>query len=1384
MNTCSSKHTAIEVFTRLYPGAEPKEEILEYFFQRLREGLFEERSVEVHMEWEALFEGFLEAYAAADKQEREEGETFLARYPLRFLTPKEIKKLESPKEYLTFHRAFERERVYLLLKLDRDLHGFSTVEHILGVHHLAMKLGRDVVRAGIPVDLGLLSGAAAGHDLGKYGVKPQELHRIAYYHYYYSDLWFARRGMEQIRNIAVNHSTWDLEPESLSMESLLLIYSDFRVKNDASGQMRFYDLKESFQVILDKLDNVDAAKELRYRKVYNKLADFEKYLLHHGIEVAPEGESGEAPPDKDPALRFGQELTAMLHLEGVRQSTQMMYLLRSEDSIGLLFEEVISGKEPQDILRLLDTLSDYSMYLRPSQKREILRYLQSLTFHSREDVRRKTAALKGQIIGEYDIVYRKELPPSAEEETMEKEMLLLFEDLLYEIYRPYPMMSEEKVLWLTHGAYRSVVRSMERQEGNVALFLEPLLRAIMRPGDRHRRHLSYRLIDGLWRRGWIPTDRAKPLVSRLLEENPQPEDFHRTLYFNIDSDLFDDSYREEGAAQWELLYGGEGGYDAPRMYLDNLKTETPEDIKALSLLYLCNTSRQRQDPLHLSIHMLNLIRVSASRQVRRYTFQLVPRMIAQLSKAQLNDVSVELLGSLANEDPQSQEFLCDLYGQLLARLSPAEREEILFETEIMIKTSPAPMRNALVKAVSYGLRSSLLQSQRIPGYLRVIFGALVHSGGRTEQLALISLADQIFRSEEIRLEDKAWVLTQCVKKVRLLSKSIRSGRITQLSYGYYIASVYGFLSEYELEKGELLIPTPSRIALYSGCFDPMNLGQRRIVQRMCDEGYEVYVLLSEFASNRRLYPYANRRIIASINIAPIPGAYLMPHGYSFLPSREEDRQQILRDFSPAKVTLLGEEDVKEGPIREIDVGRLREEEDTQWMKIRPSMIRYALREGLDTIEMIDPMAARYITRNHLYLNSQHEKVSEPFAYVIERNDEFLQVRAREDDRQMASAQVELGPECLRLSSISELSPDPLHPMFSFLLSEAVFLATREGKAFLEVHTQEPKQKSFLGRLGYEKTGSGYRADLSKLIVIIEDLPTRLQVQMRSDSGLRSVIAKTREKFYGHLSRLYPGKMILPLAYSLLYGHHLRMIDALGKDDHLYVPISDLFYGQHFAGRRTKALHLKESGAKEEENYLSLEHQLQILGKLGSRVLFIDDAALLSQELVTILPQIREKGIPFAGLLSGVASENYREQMAKEGVELFCENMLPGMEAVFYESDFFPFFGGRTQRTSSRGLRRSRNLLFPMAGPAELFRPEGDYPAFSRSVLKLGRKLMQEIERAFRSQYDRSLHVGDLFRVFDAVRVPEMLAIRPSDHALDAYEELMKFNRSMQERWEV
>ena len=148
--------------------------------------------------------------------------------------------------------------------------------------------------------------------------------------------------MPVIGHIAANHSTWDLELEDLSIENLILIYADFRVKSirTASGaeQVCFYSLKDSFDVILSKLDNVDEKKKNRYRLVYARLKDFEEYMVHLGVNIDFRSEEPFCTQQEDYVLMTPQEIVDNMKYLAIDHNIYVMERLTGEMSLRNLLE--------------------------------------------------------------------------------------------------------------------------------------------------------------------------------------------------------------------------------------------------------------------------------------------------------------------------------------------------------------------------------------------------------------------------------------------------------------------------------------------------------------------------------------------------------------------------------------------------------------------------------------------------------------------------------------------------------------------------------------------------------------------------------------------------------------------------------------------------------------------------------------------------------------------------------------------------------------------------------------------------------------------------------------------------------------------------------------
>jgi len=397
-----------EELDRLSPP--PEEGWIPFAYDFARKSMFPEKDprLEEHGAGAVFFLSLLQVLFDAERSQ-------LAADPmwdLALLEEEELSGSAHQDSYRLFLRAYRREYVYEMMRLGLEATPWRTLEHIAGVHHVAMWAARGLKAAGAPIDLALVSAGAAGHDIGKFGCRPGE--RVPYLHYHYTDLWFSRRHMADIGYVAANHSVWDLELDYLSAESLALIYADFRVKQergpDGREITRISTLQEAFDVILNKLDNVTEAKRTRYTFVYAKLRDFERYMESLGVDTTLSGVSAPAAARRDPALMRQEETVEALRLLGVEHNVALMSRLTGQRSFAGLLELARGETDWRRLRAYLGVFESYSVYLSTPQKVQTLAFLYELLMHREGDIRRQAAALMGEIIARFHAGYAKERP--------------------------------------------------------------------------------------------------------------------------------------------------------------------------------------------------------------------------------------------------------------------------------------------------------------------------------------------------------------------------------------------------------------------------------------------------------------------------------------------------------------------------------------------------------------------------------------------------------------------------------------------------------------------------------------------------------------------------------------------------------------------------------------------------------------------------------------------------------------------------------------------------------------------------------------------------------------------------------------------------------------
>ena len=401
-----------------------------------------------------------------------------------FCTEEELSHSGVAEEYRRFCYRFREEYIYEMLRLSREVTSFRTLEHIAGVHYVSMRVARAFCASGGLIDLGLISGAALGHDLGKFGCKPGE--RVPYLHYYYTDQWFTRRGLTALGHIAANHSVWDLEIENLSSESLTLVYADFRVKQTYGEDRReipcLYSLQEAFDVILSKLDNVDDAKRLRYRYVYAKLRDFEDYLISFGVDTTLRTADGPARPAKNAALLNTDEVVTALRRTAVDHNIRLMHRLGHEQLFGNTLEAARGEKNPARLQAYVSIFEEYFTYWNASQKQQTLDFLYELLLIPDGDIRRRAAALIGRILAAFRLGYQKEPPADAPPDPEEDLPFQLWAEYLEKLIDPDRRLTPRQISMIRYQAKTAAdALLMNCSDADAPRFAGELFRHYRRP---------------------------------------------------------------------------------------------------------------------------------------------------------------------------------------------------------------------------------------------------------------------------------------------------------------------------------------------------------------------------------------------------------------------------------------------------------------------------------------------------------------------------------------------------------------------------------------------------------------------------------------------------------------------------------------------------------------------------------------------------------------------------------------------------------------------------------------------------------------------------------------------------------------------------------------
>lgn len=862
-----------------------------------------------------------------------------------FLTDDELAGSPCAPSYQRFLRLWRREFVYELMRLGLEVTPYRTLEHIAGVHHIAVTAARALRKSGVAVDVALVSGAAAGHDLGKFGCRPGE--RVPYLHYFYTDQWFRRRRMTDIGHVAANHSVWDLEPDYLSVEALLLIYADFRVKqlHDAQGReiTRISTLAQAFQVILDKLDDVDGEKQKRYTRVYARLEDFEQFMVSRGVDVTMSGGDTPPLPEKHTSLMTDDEALRALTLRCVGHNMELMHRLTDQRSFARLLEEARGETDWRRLRAYLAVMESYSLYLHIPQKVQTLTFLYELLMHREGDIRRQAAALLGEIIAGFHAGYAKERPadirPDPRAITDVDQWRLYLDKILYPDHKLMPQHRR----WIGYTLKFAVGSLLSHCPGREERFLAPVFAYYRRPEDLDD-YTAFQLLD---------TAAALPDTAYTASRARQMTDFAAALSLRKDLtirmaavlllDRLARLYPEDGRALEAVTAVPDGDSGTLRylkqdvlsqgaplllpedvvseIFLDNLKTATPWITKQGNLRLLTDFARSGKSPaLHIATHLSNLIKVSDRVTVRHSAGNALLALAPRLTADQRNEVAVELCRGLELGQQEFTKYIPDYLGRFALWLPPAELDEVLDDLRVNLSSSDSRVTASVLDTVGVIYEAYDAYRSRFPetddAYRRrrerllgLLMRGLSGIDGATRQEALFVLGRRVFGSGELGRHEKrrAFMLTQ--RKLLSAQDEFPGEGLTFYYRAAMLGKLYRFITEERLFHKGFDFGVPRPVAFFPGTFDPFTLSHKGIVRAIRDQGFEVLLAIDEFSWSKKTQPYRLRRRIAAMAVADVFHVSIFPEDFPVNIANPENLHELRAAFPGRSVSIVVGSDV-------------------------------------------------------------------------------------------------------------------------------------------------------------------------------------------------------------------------------------------------------------------------------------------------------------------------------------------------------------------------------------------------------------------------------------------------------------------------------------------
>lgn len=847
-------------------------------------------------------------------------------------------------EYITFINMFKNNYIYELMKLDEELNRCNLLKYTSIVHNLSMNIGRQCVEKGIKVNLSLLSASAAIQNIGIYPCKYLDI--PFNYKYDYTNQLLENYNMNIIARIVNYHLKDTIDVEKLSIESLILMYINYKVVDEDLNDVLSLNFEKISKDVLKKIKQNNQVINNEQMRIYTMMRDFEKYLIYKEIDINIK--------EYNPYLLEFEHINenntvSQLKYMIIEHNTSLMSNLYDKSFFTNIIDMARSEKDWKNIKRYLNIFEEYHTYLTQKQKLYIIEFLESLLIYREVYIRKKASALLGKIIVSYDDGYKNQLNLSINTTEYNIKSMDLWKKYL-DIFVKRKNVTTKHREWRGYS-FSIFVNSVIESADNKTEYLDEIINLIFFY-EKEEEQVLYNFntllnipIDffSMEQLNYLTQyaikfldsdkDNIRVISLQFLNHINYYNDFEEHILDSLKHHIENFSKSEHFCVNYlkykliQKIYSNhtiekkyenlinEKLHNIPELMLKNLKSATPWNIKIVSIEYILENKFEYLDYMfQIATHLANIIKVSEQESVRKKAGESLIELGPLLSIDQRNEIAVELAKSLEIDEMQYAKYVPEYLGKFILFLHPKELDEMIIDLQNMCKNTNFAGALAIdtlgIIVENYSKYKSLFEEKdenynnRLRKILGIILSGLANYNEQVKQETFLVLGKYIFDTEIITLQEKHFIFSLIYKKLFSL---LNEKELSDTFYFYNASSfnnIYRFINQYIINYGDFKIIDNKKIAFFPGTFDPFSLSHKKIVTEIRDLGYEVYIDIDELYWLKRLQPKLIRRQIINMSIADELDIFMFPDDILINLSNPDDLKILKNYFDNRNITIV------------------------------------------------------------------------------------------------------------------------------------------------------------------------------------------------------------------------------------------------------------------------------------------------------------------------------------------------------------------------------------------------------------------------------------------------------------------------------------------------